>query len=406
MTQTTELNPILDAQFRANPAYSLVLFDHLSPARQDQLRSMAEDEAFYGVLQPAANGNGAAKAVDQETALLFLTLREPGPVPHYIRRKFGRDCPQAIAELVLEGVLQIRQSESQEFQSGGNAHPLLFQKNGRSSNHNSAVVLLSYDALDYAQKLPGVTARDLTMRLYRYNTVPLSPARRAAWAAGKSTDHISGIDEDGPARQFLSAHWQKSTGSDEENGWLSWHKKDRSRSSWLQSQAPFKLYISPLPEALPDAWPDILEQLTHSDALSFKVGKGLLGLLRPDKIVAYLPDFASLSSAAEGLREALGECPAQGVPFSAPIDRKGLISWGMDPQEHDTSFGKNSQESWRTWVTGQLAGAIVEARDSGAGIEAREFALDRLRLQGVDTETWVLQQSIWQKTGGSDHVYA
>jgi hypothetical protein len=402
MTQATELLPILDAHYRANPAYSLVLFDRLPEALQEQLKAMLEDEEFYGVIQSNNGNNPVTKAVDQETALLFLTLQDAGPIPEYVRRKFDRDCNQAIAELVLEGILEMTVNGSQEFASGGAAHSWLFREKDQSFESQNRLVQLSYNALNYGQQLPQVNASDLAMRLYRYNTIPLSPSWRDRWDNWESTAKLLRIHEIGPLSATIERHWRSSTPADEETGWLSWHKTDQSRSPRTQTRLPYKLYISPMPAALPDVWPVILDQMTHSEVASFKIGNDLSGLLRPDKIVAYLPDFASVAAAAKGLQAALKDCPAQGVPFSAPIDDQGLLSWGMDPNKKQSAFDSQGSESWRAWITKQLAGALVEAREGAAGIEPRQFALDRLRLQGIDTETWVPKQSMWQNAGSFD----
>ena len=124
-------------------------------------------------------------------------------------------------------------------------------------------------------------------------------------------------------------------------------------------------------------------------------------ILRPDKLVAYLPDFASLSTVARALREALQACPAQGVPFTAPIDEAGMLSWGMDPHRETASNGSSIAESWRSRLVRQLATAVLEAKRSASSVDPASFALDRLRLQGIDTETWVPKHSIWQHTGGN-----
>jgi hypothetical protein len=135
--------------------------------------------------------------------------------------------------------------------------------------------------------------------------------------------------------------------------------------------------------------------LTHSGVPAFKIGKALPGVLRPDKLVAYLPDFASLARTAGTLQKAIKEYPAQGVPFTAPIDAAGFLSWGMDPPQDVTSFDRERHESWRSWLTSQLAIAILEVK-TAAEIEPWQYALDRLRLEGIDTETWVPKQALWQ----------
>ena len=118
------LKDILQAHFRANPDYELVLFDRLPDEYREQLAALKEDADFYGVLWPHAPGL-ALKAVNQETALLFLTLQQPGLIPSYVRASFGELCNQAVAELVLDGILEAALQTDGVFISGAAAAPIL-----------------------------------------------------------------------------------------------------------------------------------------------------------------------------------------------------------------------------------------------------------------------------------------
>jgi hypothetical protein len=67
----------------------------------------------------------------------------------------------------------------------------------------------------------------------------------------------------------------------------------------------------------------------------------------------------------------------------------------MDPPDEDGSVwrGWSGRESWRLWLARRLASALVTAQamgstTNGPSDEAWRFALDRLRLEGVDTDTW------------------
>jgi hypothetical protein len=81
--------------------------------------------------------------------------------------------------------------------------------------------------------------------------------------------------------------------------------------------------------------------------LQFKIGSDAWGLLRPDKIVAYFPDFERLAEAAGGLAEGLSR-------------------------------------------------ALLTAREAGEA-EPWRFALDRLRLEGIDTATWTPGSRLWRE---------
>jgi hypothetical protein len=407
MTSTTSLKPLLAARFRASSAYQLILYDRLPSAQQEQLSELAKDDTFYGLLQPSADNQAnekRAKAIDQETALLYLTLRqEPGAIPAYVRRKFGHACNAAIAELVLDGILEIALEPAADFVSGAAAHGLLFQVEGSSASGSTAghnrLVQLSYEALQVGQRLSLATVGELAARLYRYNTIPLSPAWQQCWPDAPAVAQSLGIQAGGAQRAYLDRYWIATGTGGYESGWLSWRIRSQTQSKRSSVDLPFKLYISPRPEVLADVWPLILEQLAQAGVPAFKIGKAAHGLLRPDKLVAYLPHFAALSATAEVLEKALNGCPAQGVPFTAPIDAAGLLSWGMDPPQNITSFDRERHESWRSWITHQLAAAILEAKMPAAAVEPWQYALDRLQLEGIDTETWVPKQALWQNAG-------
>ncbi|HSS50428.1 MAG TPA: hypothetical protein VLX28_15935, partial [Thermoanaerobaculia bacterium] len=100
---------ILGRDLRANPAYELVLFDRLEPDLRQALASLEKEPGFYGVLRPAAPSPRALslKSVDRDTALLFLTLREPGRLPGYVRLLSGEGAARVAAQLVADGVLEI-----------------------------------------------------------------------------------------------------------------------------------------------------------------------------------------------------------------------------------------------------------------------------------------------------------
>jgi hypothetical protein len=131
------------------------------------------------------------------------------------------------------------------------------------------------------------------------------------------------------------------------------------------------------------------EAAARSRAFYFKVGSDVHGLLRPDKIVLYFSEFTDLQETAARLLEELEHCPAHGVPFTAEIGGEGLLSWGIDPPTEQYAVAWLERESWRQRISNRLASALAIARTAGeSGVAATRFAMERLRLEGIDTETW------------------
>ena len=58
---------------------------------------------------------------------------------------------------------------------------------------------------------------------------------------------------------------------------------------------------------------------------------------------------------------------------------------------------RHGRESWRVWVAQRLAWFLLGARRTGeSGLEPWRFALERVRLEGVDTETWAPGAALWK----------
>lgn len=380
--------------FRANPAFELVLFDRLAPHEREALAELRKDPDFYGILRPHPGDASSAvlgvKSVDRETALLFLTLREPGPLPSYVTAMLGDGALRVVARLVADAILEVE--EEGRFLSGAAALGLFGER--RAPGAGGRLADLSLAALRYAQDLAEDDPLSLSFRLYGYNRRPLTPAWKRLLPKGENVLAWLGIGRGGRHRRLLDRSWERTGGSAE--WWLSWRsRQDGGLSDLAGSGATWKLYVSPAPEALPESFGDILEALAAGRAAQFKVGADALGILRADKIVAYFPSFERLAAAAEALEARLTAIPAQGVPFTSEIGGAGLLSWGVDPPREEAAFG--SGESWRLWLTHRLSRALLSARAAQAA-EPWRFALERVRLEGVDTDTWTPGAMLWKRS--------
>lgn len=384
------MNEILQRIFRASPAYELVLFDRLPDGERLALADLARDPDFYGLLRPRdrATAGRTAKSADRDTALLFLTLREPGPLPAYAVAQLGEAAARVIARFVADGVLEVEHDGA--FVSGPEALSLLVRPAG--PRRDGRIAALSLAALRCAQALPTDDPRLLSLRLYAYNRIPLTPRWKRLLPDTAAVERHLGIAPGGPHRKSLDRAWQRLP---DREGWISWISRAVGGGEGRPDGPTWKLYVSPRPESLAEegaGFGAVLAALTAARADQFKVGRDAGGLLRADKIVAYFPSFERLAEAADAVVERLAGVPAQGVPFTSEIGGGGLLSWGMDPPRSERAWSLG--ESWRAWLTLRLARDLLAARGTP---EPWRFALDRLRLEGIDTDTWTPGALLWRE---------
>jgi hypothetical protein len=366
------------AVLRANPRYELVVLDRLAPGEREAVLRDAEETDLYGILRPLAPAALPSIAVSCETALLFTSLRDPGPLPRFAVRRLGADVAASILPLVADGVLELRDGDG--FVSGpevlGALHAL------RAPEARGACAALSSEALERAAAMPGADVARLTEYLYRYNTRPLTPTLRRAHRDEAS---LFGWLDLRACSARAAAHGFHGAG---DAAWRVWTR----RGAAPRSQT-YKLYVSVAVEDLPEVLRVTVELATSAAARQLKVGSTLAQLLRPDKLVVYFDGLAALEETAARLAPRIAGAGAHGVPFTAPIDAAGLLSWGMDPPEQHV--WTSSGGSFRFWIAQRLAAGIVAARattaagDAGAALrDAAALARQRLALDGVDPATW------------------
>ena len=352
-------------RLRANPLYELVPLERLSEAERRVLDGGGE--ALYGLLRPADGSGLAPRSASTDLALLVLTLREPGPLPEFAARSLGGDASETTARLVLDGVLEVERDG--RFVSG----PAALEAAVDAPRGPGRVGELSLAALRHGQALEGLPEELLALRLYGFGRRPLT----RALARGLP-------DEDAVAR-FLgppAEGWLES-GTSRGEPW-----RMLRRGGAPHARASFKLYVAPALDALPEAFAALSESLDAS--AGFKVARDAAGLCRPDKLVAYFHRLEDLRAAAARLAPRLAGLPAQPVPFTGGIDAEGILSWGVDPQA-----GRDGARSWRLWLVSRLASSLVEARERAGGVEPWRFALERIRLDGIDVESWAPRSTAW-----------
>jgi hypothetical protein len=334
-------------------------------------------------LRPRDNEHLTIKSVSRDTALLLYTLQTPGALPSYVVAILGEQCDVVVAQMVLDGILEI--AANGQMLSGPAAHEVLFDPLEASEREN-LVTALSRRALEYAEALEIFEPFILSTRLYAYNRIPASSSWRGLLPDEYATERYLGI-ANGIAANRLSEAWIRVRAPAGVGAWIAWQSRHITPNR--NDTATYKLYVSPACRELREWFKTIAEVVSRSAAFHWKVGIDAVGLLRPDKIVVHFRELAELQATASLLAERLRGCSAQGVPFTAQISSDGLLSWGVDPPADAHSVPWLVRESWRSKICNKLATALVLAKMSPqSGMSASRFAKERLRLEGIDIDTW------------------
>ncbi|MBX3616591.1 hypothetical protein [Nitrosomonas sp.] len=238
---------------------------------------------------------------------------------------------------------------------------------------SSRIAALSLTAIRMAATGPCEETAVIARWLYRFGIAPCGPAIERDFGPDDDPMAILGLTKGAHVRRQLETAYDAHALA----GWYSFARTALPE----QISTACKLYVSPKPEALSDAFPVIAEQFTRNEVRSFKVGRGIEGLLRPDKIVAYFDSESHMMRVATALDKSLQGCPAQGVPFTAEIAGNGLVSSGIDPPVNASAI------SWRSWITKRLAASLA-ASFPGESAHRTAIALTDLRNSGIDPDRW------------------
>lgn len=377
--QTSDLR---GARLRSSSQFQLISFDELEASQRWAFKSLTEEPDFYGLLMPPRNSALPVKSMSRDAALLFQTLREPARVPHLLTSLFGANADAHIRRLILDGVLEVESKG--RFLSGMAAFP---QPVGDVDEVSTYIARLSKEAITYGAALEGLSVREIAARLYMFNRAPCTSLLQSQFAQTEQV--VAYLVESSAVAKLLASHWVREVS---QGAWLVW------RSSESGPPFPFKLYISPTLDALPEVFRLTVDTLARIKCTRFKIGLTAFGLLRPDKLVAYFAKLEDLQQASELMCVSAAGIPAHGVPFSGAIDSEGLVSWGMDPPHFEQLLGSQSAQSWRQWVAERVAVYITAAKESGTE-NITKAVLQRLAMDGIDTATWGPSLAIWRGLG-------
>ncbi|HYH09372.1 MAG TPA: hypothetical protein VEK11_20160 [Thermoanaerobaculia bacterium] len=373
--------------FRSSPLIELKTLAELPPEQQEPFRDLERDADFHGLLVPRLPSAVNIKSVGRETAALFRGLASPSRIDPALLE--NSEVREDLIDLVLDGIFEVESSGA--FVSGADAFPILCTL-PHATAAATAVARLSREALLYAQDLETDVPQILTSAVYFYNRIPISRFWRSRFPDRDAVSAYLGIDR-GSLRTLLDQHWHPAP-VEKSNGWLTWYSRTPRQHSG--GDVTFKLYVSPRPEHVRDAFEGVVRALASFPGSQMKIGQDAAGLLRSDKLVAYFYSREELDEAAQAVQRELAGCPAQGVPFTAGVDADGLLSWGVDPPDSSRALRWLGRESWRLWLAQKIGSALAVARQArGTTVEPWLFAVERVRRLGVDVDSWTPTASLW-----------
>lgn len=376
---------LVDRTFCTPPGIELASLGSLPLSRREAILPSHTSARGLWIVRAPADRGGTIKVIHASTARFLRRHRRAGAVASVAAGSPLPSLPLVVARLVLDGLLEL------ETEAGFVGGPAALRdvinpaRMPRAHDPRDRIGVLSIEALRYAAALPRASAWSLAQRLYAFNTWPATAAWRRrlpgpdavqAWLAIAGA---SGVTARALRRSWTPAH------APARSGWFAWIPR-RARAS----RPRFKIYVSPVPDALPDAFATVVRVLSELGAPHMKVGRDLAGILRPDKVVVHLHTREAMRRVMRALATALDGTPAQGVPLSAAgPDPAGLFSWGIDPPRRDLDIVGRGIESWRGWLARQFAAHLASAGAADGGVERWEFARARLALDGVDTDRWL-----------------
>lgn len=385
------IEKLQNSVFRSNHNYDLIPYEKLDEKNKRIFSKLSENSDFYGILVPKKDNTSLSiKAVCHNTARLYQTLVLPGKIPEDIELANGMEKIEA---LIFDNIIEIKSDKTDNFVSGINAYDNIdFEE---STNKKGALYNISKDALLYGQELEINEKHILASRLYFYNRQPLTPSLSEVFLSSKKVMEYFFMDEYGHNYNLTRKNWRPIKIKGEfGKAWASFESLSEEPVS--DNNVTYKLYLSTNVDSLKKDLTNILKILSSSKAFHLKIGKRITEMLRPDNFMIYFKNKDELMTTADNLKAVLSDTVPIGVPFTAEIFNDGLLSWGIDPPNNYKKSFLLRQESWRSWICGQLASSIIDAKKEKNSLESWRFATKKLRLMGIDTERWIPPESLWK----------
>jgi hypothetical protein len=242
---------------------------------------------------------------------------------------------------------------------------------------------LSQAALNHIERLNLADPLEIQAALYLFNhygifnTAPLNAA--VASLSQFLSAGVSGFVEVPPPKNNPEWHFFYS---------------DKSKKTEQKTEQDFKVYISPAIAATKECLRILKEVLPQIRIQTWKIGRGHLGLSRPDKICLYFNTQSSLSDGVSTLKRELSGIEAHGVPFTFRHDPAGLISSGADIPRNQSESHAALSGSWRVWISSRLAMAVhLNRKNKKQLLSTAEAALLSMKYLGIDPANWAITDS-------------
>jgi hypothetical protein len=254
-------------------------------------------------------------------------------------------------------------------------------EDGEIHRVSNRAIFLAYNSLE-------ANIDRLTAMLYFYNRVPLSYKWFKRFPTNASLQRFLGLQDDGtwPASKALQTADTETASTDDALFWRRWtlsgHRMRRGTRS-----TPFKLYLCPAFEKLPDIISAVDASIEKSDAIAIKLGNTISTLLRPDKLIIYFHDLKSAVSYGRSLCDVTLCGQVQAAPFTYSLCASGLVSLGFDPPRSMRWLNELESISWRLWVSNCIAKTIVRIRASKPSDPIAAIR-GELRTSHIDADVW------------------
>ena len=248
---------------------------------------------------------------------------------------------------------------------------------GQTQRSSGERMSISDRAILYGANLRLDDPLELADRLYAFNRKPTNLAQMRAGEDRVGFRRFLGLTDGDDFDGFRELRQ-----ANDRPAWMEWRRA--GRAAIPAPTTAYKLYVCVQPEAIPLVFKACALTVAQQGACGFKIAANLSTLNRPDKFIIYFDTVSALQAGARDLAVVLADVEPHELPFGGTLTVTTL-AWGIDPPRNQGNPGA----SWRSWVCGKVAGALLGAMSGGAEpAEAVVFTKRRIALDGLDPGSW------------------